>query len=61
MQVALDGAPMIETSSGEKTLDDAAVAAIVASAPFEQFPENFKGPDVEFRAMFLYNVLPPKR
>jgi TonB family protein len=58
---ALESAPAIETSSGEKALDDAAVAAIVASAPFEQFPENFQGPDVEFRAMFLYNVLPPKR
>lgn len=57
----LDGAPTIETSSGEKTLDDAAVAAIVASAPFEQFPEKFEGPDVEFRATFLYHVLLPKR
>lgn len=57
----LDGTPNIETSSGNKTLDDAAVAAIVASAPFEQFSANFKGPDVEFRATFLYNVLLPKR
>lgn len=56
----LDDAPMIQTSSGEKTLDDAAVAAIVDSAPFEQFPENFKSPYVELRVMFLYNVLPPK-
>jgi len=54
-------APVIETSSGEKTLDGAAAAAILASAPFEQFPANFKGPDVEFRAIFIYNVPPPKR
>jgi len=53
--------PVIETGSGYKTLDDAAVAAIVASAPFEQFPEAFKGPNVELRVIFLYNVTLPER
>ena len=58
---ALNGAPTIETSSGNKTLDDATVAAIVNSAPFLKFPENFKGPNVEIRATFFYNVPQPKR
>jgi TonB family protein len=58
---ALDGTPAIETSSGYKTLDDGAVTAVVASAPFEQFPEAFKGPYVELRVTFLYNVTPPER
>ncbi len=57
----LDGAPMIETSSGTKTLDDAAVVAIVKSAPLLTFPEKFKGSNVEFRATFLYNVPQSKR
>ena len=57
---ALDGTPGIETSSGYKTFDDAAVTAIVASAPFKQFPEAFKGPQVELRVIFLYNVPPPE-
>ncbi len=57
----LDGTPVIETGSGYKTLDDAAVAAIVASAPFEQFPEGFKGPNVELRVIFLYNVTLPEQ
>lgn len=58
---ALDGMPAIETSSGYKTFDDAAVTAIVASVPFEQFPEAFKGPNVDLRVVFLYNVTPPER
>jgi len=57
----LDGTPAIETSSGNKTLDDAAVAAIVASTPFEQFPADFKGPNVELRVSFWYNVSQSKR
>ena len=49
----LDKVPTVEVSSGKKTLDDAAVAAIRASAPFEHLPEAFKGPNVELRVNFL--------
>jgi TonB family protein len=53
---ALDGMPLIEASSGYKNLDDGAVAAIVASSPFEQLPGDFKGPNVELRVTFFYNM-----
>jgi TonB family protein len=53
---ALDGMPVIETSSGYKSLDDAPIAAIVASAPFEPLPPAFKGPYVELRVTFFYNL-----
>lgn len=38
----LDKVPTVEVSSGKKALDNAAVAAIRASAPFEHLPESFK-------------------
>jgi TonB family protein len=48
--------PNIEVSSGKKPLDDAAVSAVKASAPFEHLPEAFKGPSIELRLTFLYNT-----
>ncbi len=63
LQVQKDGTllgqtPTFEVSSGKKSLDRAAVAAIRASAPFEHLPESFRGPNIELRLTFLYN-LPP--
>jgi TonB family protein len=55
---SLGSAPIVETSSGDKPLDDAAVAAIRPSAPFEHLPESFKGSNIELLLTFLYN-LPP--
>ena len=48
--------PMVESSSGSKGLDNAAVSAIRTSAPFEHLPEPFKGPNIELRFNFLYNL-----
>jgi TonB family protein len=52
----LDHQPTVEVSSGKKPLDDAAVAALRASAPFQHLPESFKGPYIELRIQFLYNL-----
>jgi outer membrane biosynthesis protein TonB len=41
--------PTVEASSGKKALDNAAIAAIRASAPFEHLPNSFKGPNIELR------------
>ena len=51
----LNQGPTVEVSSGTKSLDDAVVASIRASAPFEHLPESFKGPSIELRLMFFYN------
>jgi TonB family protein len=48
--------PMVESNSGNKQLDNAAVSAIRTSAPFEHLPEAFKGPNIELRFIFLYNM-----
>jgi outer membrane biosynthesis protein TonB len=45
---------MVESNSGNKQLDNAAVSAIRTSAPFEHLPEAFKGPNIELRFIFLY-------
>jgi len=50
--------PMVESNSGNKQLDNAAVSAIRASVPFGRLPEAFKGPNIELSFIFLYN-LPP--
>ena len=56
---ALDHTPTVEVSSGHNALDNAAIAAICASEPFEHLPESFKGPDIELRMNFYYNTPPP--
>jgi TonB family protein len=65
LEVEKDGALLdqevtLETSSGRKGLDKAAVAAIRAAAPFEHLPESFAGPNVELRCEFMYNLPPQK-
>jgi TonB family protein len=46
----------VESASGSEPLRRAAIAAIKASAPFEPFPKEFKGPYVEMRYVFVYNL-----
>jgi TonB family protein len=53
-----DQSPSVHVSSGTKTLDDAAVAAIRMSTPFDHLPEAFKGPSIELRFLFSYNLSP---
>jgi len=65
LEIQQDGtlvqAPLVETGSGEKPLDDAAVSAIRASAPFDRLPPDFKGPSIELRMFFYYNLPPPEQ
>jgi TonB family protein len=61
VEVARDGTflndtPRLETTSRRDTLDNAAIAAIRASAPFPNLPDDFHGSEVELRLAFLYNV-----
>lgn len=46
----------LESGSGKGPLDRAAVGAIRGSAPFEQLPAGFHGPNIELRVIFLYNL-----
>ena len=55
----LSNVPKVEVSSGNKALDEAAVSAVRASAPFEHLPEAFKGPNIELRLHFYYNIPMP--
>jgi TonB family protein len=48
--------PMIEASSKKGPLDKAAISAIRSSAPFQHLPEPFRGPYIELRFIFLYNL-----
>jgi TonB family protein len=51
----LSAGPVVQVSSGNAPLDDAAVSAIRASAPFEHLPKSFKGPNIELALTFFYN------
>lgn len=48
--------PKIESRSGKVSLDKGAVAAIRTSTPFEHVPARFRGPNIEVRFAFLYNL-----
>ena len=48
----------LEGPSGDVALDRAAWAGILGAAPFPQLPKEFKGPYLELRFYFLYNVKP---
>jgi TonB family protein len=50
--------PTLERTSGKEPLDNAAMAAIHASNPFEPLPSQFHGPYLKLRIVFLYNVHP---
>lgn len=45
----------VVTSSGQASLDDAAVAAIKSAAPFPEVPASFPGKSLALRGIFLYN------
>jgi TonB family protein len=46
----------LESASGSEPLRRAAIAAVKVSSPFEPCPREFKGPYVEMRYTFLYNL-----
>jgi TonB family protein len=50
--------PVLERTSGKEPLDNAAMAAIHASNPFEPLPKQFHGPYLKLRIAFLYNLRP---
>jgi TonB family protein len=50
--------PTLERTSGKEPLDNAAMAAIHASNPFDPLPSQFHGPNLKLRIVFLYNVRP---
>lgn len=49
---------ILEGPSGDVSLDRAAWGGILGAAPFPQLPKEFKGPYLELRFYFLYNVKP---
>ena len=61
VQINRDGSvpppdPLLERSSGNVLLDNAALSAIRASNSFEPLPSEFKGPYIRVRIVFLYNL-----
>ncbi len=50
---------MLEIRSGDTALDRAAWGALTGSN-YPPLPNDFKGPFLEMRAYFLYNMEPPR-
>jgi TonB family protein len=48
----------LEAPSGDVSLDRAAWAGITGAAPYGPLPKAFKGPYLELRFYFLYNIRP---
>jgi TonB family protein len=48
----------VESSSGKKEMDEAALKAVRTAAPFGRFPEAFPKPDIYLRFSFYYNTSP---
>jgi TonB family protein len=48
--------PVLERTSGKQPLDAAAMSSIRASSPFEPLPQQFKGPNIELRFAYFYNL-----
>jgi hypothetical protein len=48
--------PIIRGYSGKEPLDRAAVSSVRTSNPFEPLPAQFKGPYIELRYTYLYNI-----
>lgn len=46
----------LERTSGKDPLDTAAMAAIRTTNPFDPLPPQFKGPFIELRFIFFYNI-----
>jgi TonB family protein len=58
-RIARDGRllnPQIQQSSGSPPADQAALAAVRASAPFKALPPNFHGNDIAVQFVFDYDV-----
>lgn len=47
----------VKRSSGSASADQAALAAVRASAPFRPLPANYRGNDVDVEFTFDYNVV----
>jgi TonB family protein len=54
-----DPEPVMLYGSGKEPLDRAAVSSIRASNPFPPLPPQFKGPYIEVRYTYYYNIQPP--
>jgi outer membrane biosynthesis protein TonB len=52
------GEPVTVYGSGKEPLDRAAISSIRASNPFEPLPSAFKGPYIELRFTYFYNLQP---
>jgi TonB-like protein len=48
----------LDRTSGKDPLDTAAISSIRASNPFEPLPPQFKGPYLELRFTYFYNIRP---
>jgi hypothetical protein len=48
--------PVIQRDSGKEPLDRAARNSVRASNPFEPLPPQFRGPYIELRYTYLYNI-----
>ncbi len=48
----------LEMPSGDVSLDRAAWGGITGASPYPSLPKNFKGPYLELRFYFLYNIRP---
>ena len=53
--------PKVWYSSGKKTLDDHALAAIKSAAPFDHLPESLSARSVDLKLTFYYNLPLPSR
>jgi TonB family protein len=49
---------ILEGPSGDVSLDRAAWGGILGASPYPQLPKDFKGPYLELRFYFLYNIKP---
>jgi len=56
-----DPEPLMLYGSGKEPLDRAAISSIRASNPFPPLPPQFKGPYIEVRYTYYYNIQPPNR
>jgi TonB family protein len=56
-----DGMPIQVYGSGKEPLDRAAFSSIRASNPFPPLPPQFKGPFIELRFTYYYNIKPPNQ
>lgn len=55
-----DADPRQVFSSGKEPLDRAAVSSIRGSNPFQPLPSAFKGPYIELRFTYYYNLPVPQ-